>query len=275
MIRRFAKLAASLALVISILPLAGCQEIKWGSAFKGTFQKEKTKEIKGEPWTILCLESYGENRHDAVEQFADALRNTRGIDRDQVRVAHTENASKILYGRYGREVDQRTGRLLIPEDMTADMRTIRQLSLPGREVIYPFAYAAPVPLDTTSTGPEEWDLLNTDAQYTLLVAVFTAVENRKDVAVELVRKLREEGDEAYYYHDATRSHVCVGAFKERDVMVLPDGKLRVLDPDYKRYKEKYPYYTLDGQYVSDVKRDAQNRKIDSVRQPTRLVEIPQ
>lgn len=257
------------------LCVAGCQTgewPKWGEwPQMGGPRKEK---IEGQPWTILCFESYGENRRITVDEYAAGLRKTRSFDASEVRVEHKEEVSRLLYGRYGRQVNPRTGRLDIPDRMTQDMARIRQLSPRTREAIYPFSLAAPVPLDQGPDGPPEWDLLKTDAEYTVLIAVFTAVEDRKAVAIEYVRRLRADGDEAYYYHDATRSHVCVGTFGGREVQRLPNGVLRVNNPEYERYRRKYPHYTLDGEFVSQVKRDAAGRKITGPKQPTRLVEVP-
>lgn len=267
--------APLVALAILVLTTTACQTgdwPKWGEWPQvGGTRKEK---IEGQPWTILCYESYGENRRFTIDSYADGLRKTKGFEPDEVRVDHKQDVSRLLYGRYGRKVNPRTGRLDIPDRMTRDMARLRELSPRTREPIYPFALATPVPLDEGPDGPPEWNLLNTDAKYSLLIAVFSAVEDRKAVAVEYVRRLRADGDEAYYYHDATRSHVCVGAFRDRDVVRLPNGVLRVKDPDYERYRLKFPYYMLDGEYVAEVKHDAAGRRVVGPKQPTRLVEVP-
>jgi len=252
--------------------LHGCGQVRWphwsGSA------PGKPQPLPVEPWTILCVELYGERRRSSVDALAKGLGQASGFNRRLVRVEHTEEASRLYYGRYGRTNNPRTGMLEVPAELAADLRRLQQLALGIGEAAYPFLMATPVPLETEPVGPPEWDLRQADASHSLLIAVFAGVEDRRQVAVEYVRRLRQEGDEAYYYHDATRSHVCLGSFQSRDVKLLPNGLLWVKDPDYHRYRKNYPYYTLDGQYVSQVQRDATRRVVGKVRQPSTLVEIP-
>jgi hypothetical protein len=269
------RFASIMLLVCATISLPGCETgewPKWGEWPQ--LGKSRPEDPEGQPWTILCVESYGENRRFTIDEFAAGLRKTKGFDAAQVRAVHKEEVSQLLYGRYGRSVNPRTGRLDIPDEMRRDMVRIRDLSPRTAQPFYPFALAAPIPLDEGPVGPPEWDLLQTNASYSLLIAVFTAVEDRKGVAIEYVRRLRADGDEAYFYHDATRSHVCVGTFGASEVQRLPNGVLRVKNPDYERYRRKFPHYTLDGEYVSQVRRDAAGRKITGPRQPTRLVEVP-
>lgn len=259
--------------MIAVFVLFGCSGSSWP-----TWPQPGARAgggVKGEPWTILCVESYDEGRRAYVSQLAEGLRRAAGFNQRLVRVEHRDEVSRLYYGRYGRQPDRNTGMLDVPPAMTNDLTRLRQLALGVERGAYPFLLAMPVPVETVPTrrDPPEWDLGRSDGDYSLLIAVFTGVEDRRAVAVEYVRRLREQGDEAYYYHDPTRSHVCVGSFNGRTVRQLPNGVMRVLDPDYRRYKSKYPYYTLDGQYVLQVRRDTSGRVVAKTRQRSRLVEV--
>jgi hypothetical protein len=179
----------------AILACAGCQS------------------MRGEPWTIECLELAGPDHRANAAAIADVLRATKGIDADKVNVRHTEHDSKIYYGRYLREIDRLEGVREIPEDLKRDLEMIKELyDDRGRRI---FLAARMVPVQIEDKGPPEWNLENADGEYSLQVAVFfptPEVRDFKKAAVAYARHLRGEGYEAYYHHGRSKSIVTVGVF---------------------------------------------------------------
>jgi hypothetical protein len=91
------------------------------------------------------------------------------------------------------------------------------------------SYSAPDP-----EAPPEWNLANTPktAYWSIEIATFAGDPRRKEAAVEMVRQLRENGEQlAYYFHGPTASSVCIGAWprdavKEQGTGVDRHGNMR-------------------------------------------------
>jgi hypothetical protein len=206
-----------------------------------------------------------------LESLADALKRTPSLKAENVRVEYDDQVTRLYYGTYCRRFDPESGEWHMPPELRRDMNYIRQLaSGPG----YPFLHCRPVPQDRGPAGPPEWDLTQADGEYSLLVAVYSDIEGRREAALEHVRLLREQGEEAYYYHDAGKSHVCVGAFPASALKETPRGVPRIDAPDFVAAKRKHPYFAYNGRYISNVERDASGQVISKTRQPSRLVRIP-
>ncbi len=81
----------------------------------------------------------------------------------------------------------------------------------------PYTGANVVPLPGNDIGPAEWNLRNLKCMYSVQVAIYYNVPEanyygrRKD-AVEICRRLRQAGEEAYFFHDASQSSVWIGSF---------------------------------------------------------------
>ena len=171
-----------------------------------------------------------------------------------------------------REVpDPDTGQWRMPPELRRDMGYIRQLAA-GHS--YPFLLCSPVPQDTAPLGPPEWDLKRATGEYTLLVAVYSEMEGWRKAAVEHVKLLRGQGEQAYYHHELGKSHVCVGSFPVTALHSAGRGLPRINHPDFLAAKRRHPYFIYNGQYISNVNRDGTGQVISRSRQPTRLVQIP-
>ena len=180
---------------LAILACAGCQT------------------MRGEPWTIECLELPGPDHQTHATAIADVLRGTDGIDPEKVRVRHADDGSRVYYGRYLRRIDRLRGIRDIPEALRRDLEMIKELyDDRGRRI---FLGARMVPMPIEDKGPPEWNLENVEGEYTLQVAVFFAapeVPDFKQAAVSCARELRASGYEAYYHHGRSKSIVTVGVF---------------------------------------------------------------
>jgi hypothetical protein len=128
-------------------------------------------------------------------------------------VIHTENESSIYYGYY-RSLD-------IPAEKKraeADRAKLAALSDAHGNPVFRGSILVPI-MTADPEAPREWNLLNTpqDMYWTIEIATFAGVPERKAAAVQAVRELREKGVQAYYYHGPTASSVCVGAWKRSAV----------------------------------------------------------
>ena len=248
---------------------AGCQRGSEGGWELKRWDRPQGQQ--GEPWTILCLEATGAEACKSLDILADGLRQTPGLKRDAVRLVRQADSSRLYYGAYYRYWDSDSGRWRMPPELRRDMSCIRQLAA-GQN--FPFLHCTPVPQETAELGPPEWDLRRADGEYTLLVAVYSEMEHRRQAAVEHVKLLRDQGEEAYFYHHMGKSHVSVGSFPASVLRDTARGLPRVDHPDYAAAKRRHPDFIYNGQYISNVNRDAAGQVISKTRQPTRLVRIP-
>jgi len=202
-----------------------------------------------EEWTILCLELRDANHRTVAERLAEALRAVKGLDPKAVRVEHTDEASRITYGRYRKHADPKTGELTFPDKFRREINLIRHLAAGKR---FPFAEALPVLIRAKSVGPPEWDVHNARGPYTLQIAVFfntATFRQRRQAAVQYVQQLREQGFEAYYWHQDARSLVFVGNFPSRPERLSPDRQRILAEQEAATLvarNEEFRYMTFNG-----------------------------
>jgi len=118
---------------------------------------------------------------------------------------------------------------------------------------YPFARARPMLVINEDIGPPEWNLLNAHPRYVYTVVVMTyhnedSYVGRRQRAVDACRKLREQGEPAYFHHGPKNSSVCVGLFKINGIRVrmvdAPGGggkvEQRIPAPEVQAVIKRYP-----------------------------------
>lgn len=226
--------------------------------------------LRGDPWTIECLAVSGVAHRGEVEAVAVVLRQADGIRSRDVRVVHTDEASRIYYGRYGRTIDRAQGVREIPKRLREDLKLIKELVDDNGRRLFIAARMVREPLP--DVGPAEWDLANADGMYTLQVAAFEPTPDRpnyKQAAVDYATLLRSKGYEAYYHHGPANSEVTVGTFGAGAVFKR-DGK-----PTYSeevrslQRKENFRYNLTNGGIWHAI--------VDGHKAPVRslLVRIPQ
>ncbi len=146
-----------------------------------------------------------------------------------------------------------------------------------------FAQALVVPLPGGDLGPPEWDLRKAEGAYTLLVAVFKNLPEKKymrrrERAVEFCTKLRQAGYEAYWHHGRGVSNVTVGTFGPDSVRPkqTPTGaQLDILDPEIQTLQARFPHLLLNGNSVTYLTRDPRTDEvIGRETRRTHLVRIP-
>lgn len=119
------------------------------------------------------------------------------------------------------------------------------------------------------------------AVYTLQIGVYGRsdyqIPSAKDLAdfrkaaEDAVRKLREQGDMAFYYHAPARSMVTVGVFGERDFIstTLPPTQ----SPALLAVRKKFPNNLLNGQGINETIRSESG--VVTRMQSSQLVAIPE
>lgn len=257
--------------ILATLGLA-CQSGAGGGSWLGFFGKPT------EEWTILCREFHGAFHHQHCEQFATTLRRTPQIRSRDVRVHHEEiqQVSRLYYGSYRRVVNIQTNERTTPEKMVRDLRLIHELA--DEQGTRYFLTARLTQAIRRAEGPAAWALARAPGTYSLQIAVFFPEGDFREpqkAAVELVKDLRKEGYDAYYYHDEVKSIVTVGSFDDSAVITLRDSTRR-MSPEVEAFTRSDPRFRQN--YVNGKPRvqhvvgaDGSDMRIKS---PSFLVRIP-
>ena len=151
---------------------------------------------------------------------------------DRVEVIGEGSSTRIYYGSYYCQTDPKTGERIFPPQLRHDRLAIMDFGDQQGNRYFPMAQMVPAPAQ--DPGQPQWDLRRARGVYTLQVAVYYAsgqIPDPKKAALDLVRHLRHEGLEAYYFHDETMSIVTVGAFGEDAIRQTYPSKQYVKTPD--------------------------------------------
>lgn len=196
-----------------------------GSA-KGADASQVLVPPKDARWTLFCFRFTGPDHVARANQTkGDLLANSTLRD---WYIIHSEGSSSLYYGYYRTFSDEKDKKEM--ERAQADRRAVQSLEDQRKDRV--FAQAMFVPVDAPDpTAPPEWNLANSKGYWSLQIAVFQGIADRKEAAVEAVREARKMGVEAYYYHGQSVSSVCIGAFPENAVVKQQDDSARAIDPE--------------------------------------------
>ena len=180
-----------------------------------------------EKWTIRCYYSKIPNHDYICKQLADLLKSIDGLNPDLVRVETTTAASSIYYGEYVKVPSRERDHLVFPPKYQKDIDFIQRLTI---NQSLPFRFAKPElikkPSDELAPAMADWDVRQAKGTYTLQIGVFyntPTFQERRKAAEEYVKLLRQDGFDAYYLHQDTRSFVFVGDFEESDTIQTQNG----------------------------------------------------
>ncbi len=246
---------------------------------------------KDEYWGIRCVSLRGENRFKLARFYAEALKKVEGLKPKLVRIYDEHGETRVYYGRYRMRIDRKTGKPKFKPDPGKDLALIRQLSMPAppgsqTPYVWPFALATLEALPGERSVPAAWELTNAKGVYSLQVAVFydtPGFSERRYAAEQYCKLLRDNGEEAYYYHGPAMSIVCVGAFgkdaiqtvKQRDPLTgRVQFKQKIVDPKMLALQRKYPYNLENGRKVYTVSRDPRTGRKRREPNPSFPVIIP-
>lgn len=144
------------------------------------------------------------------------------------------------------------GKYATPAEAADDLKKAKKYRTPLDVAVY--AQAMVIPLPGTDPGPPEWNLLNANGFYTIIVAVFydqpeANYFGRKEYAVAYCKQLREKGEEAYFRHGSARSTVTIGAFPKDAIAMVKSGNLtkeQIRSQQMFEIHKRYPELAVNG-----------------------------
>ena len=260
-----AKITIILIIPVLTMSLAGCVRDKKHPLFR---PQRHTVSSEGDTYSILlAVLSNPVNHVRDADYYKRVL--TEKLGWKDVFVVHKEGYSTVFWGHY------RTWKEAQP-----NLRIAKAYRAANGSAV--FAKAIIVPLPGKDIGPNEWNLKNVNASYSLLVAVFRDDPKRnyfgrKRFAVQYCRRLRKAGYEAYFYHSPVASHVTIGAFGPESISIKegPKGKiLEIKDPRIKALQHDFPYLAVNGAGMNEIVYDPKTRKEIRIPVKTYLIRIP-
>lgn len=266
-----------IGVLLPVLPIAACTADNGGISARSAKQEEDV-------WAIRCTAQRGEDRQRVAQTCAEALRHVAQLKPEHVQVIDTRDESVVYYGRYRRVYEGTSGELRFKPDHLRDLELIRSLSMTIRD--RPFIYAMMEELPTAPPRRPEWDLAKADGYYSLHVAMFfnnDVIKNRRFLAEEYCRELREQGTEAYYHHGAAKSIVCVGLFPKRAVQAVTERAAftgivqvtnKIVDQRLLDLQRRYPYNLQNGHRFNEIVRNPRTGETTRVPYASFVVIVP-
>ncbi len=191
-------------------------------------------------WAILLERVSGPEHQSRANGRAATL--ARALGRSDVRVRAVSSGSAVVMGGYAGPDDQRA---------QEDLRYVKSLSVQGSRP-YAMAILVPPPVEDGSNPRhslvEAAKSLERIYTHTLQVAVFAGDESQRRAEAErYCAQLRNQGQEAYYFHGRRVSSVTIGAFTARD-FDLSTGQV---SPRLERLQERFPHNLYNGEVQRD------------------------
>ncbi|HEY1686407.1 MAG TPA: hypothetical protein VGG19_16705 [Tepidisphaeraceae bacterium] len=269
-------------------------------ACRGAEPVQETVPPADAQWTILCEAYTGSNHQYEAHQAKDFWASKTNFP--GFYVIHQQDQSTLYYGYY-RTINDPKDRKESERAQDDRQRLMSLVDSNGERPFLGCLFVELVPKDPPA--PAEWNLANAKGHWSLQVAVYEDDPRRKQYAVDAVRDMRAHGiKDAYFFHGATASSVCIGAWPDEAVKVdQPENSdpnqpvlvtnqlgmagdlylkstgqkvqqitphVEVLDPKLKAEMTEYPYEAING----DMEVRDGNGKLVKAATPSYLVEIP-
>jgi len=214
--------------------------------------------------SVLLMSFHGRNHAQAAQSTLDNAKKHTGWE--PLFLIHAGDHSGLYWGRYDTQAQAEPF-----------LRRAKEYVAPSGESVFRGAILLPLP--GRDLGPDQYNLLHAQGAYSVLVAVFQDIPERhylgrKKRAVELCRKLRQQGKEAYFYHDEVRSGVTIGTFPASAVKTRPVRKrhpqtgdtfiqhVKYIDsPEMKALVKEYPELLYCGNTEIRTIRDPKTGKL--------------
>jgi hypothetical protein len=231
-------------------------------------------EAEAGTWSVLLMTLKTEPESRATQA---ALRSVRSNGVSEAVLRTRGDGTVIVAGSFESPTQPEAQQLL---------RRVKELNIDGQRP-YAMAYLVPPQATAVKGSMPEWDLRNArqrfgrNIEYTLQINIYTNPSGRptaaelkecRKAAEEAVRTLRNDGADAFYYHDNAGSTVTVGLFTQQEV---DEGfSLRVgAGKGLRDLQQKFPHGLVNGAGVKEKGTDSQGRPTEQLR-PSFLVRVP-
>ncbi len=223
-----------MSVIALMVAMVGCGGIRTGSILSPPSVQDESGD-----YSILLRIVATEDHVDRVKRYRGRTEKDTGWE--NLFVLHHAGYSELYWGKYA-----------TPKTAERNLRKARAYRT--RVGIEAFAKARTAPIPGRDIGPPEWNLVNANGAYTVVVAVFYDVPeqdyyHRKDHAIEYCRQLRQKGETAFYHHGVSVSTVTVGVFDESAVKTIKEADvIRVVpyEPRAEMIVQRFKYLAVNG-----------------------------
>ena len=236
-------------------------------------------------WTIHCMSIVNPDHVNLARRMRANLASSTNL-KDWY-VVHGQDKSDLFYGYY-RSINDASDRA---ESERAQKDRAMLDGLRDSQSNRPFSRAIFVNIDVGDpTAPPEWDLTNAPGYYTLVVQQFKDHPKRKEAAVQAVRDFRVRNIQAYYFHSAAASAVCIGTWPKEAVRgdiseiraenpgqtvdSVRGPKPEVVDPTLLETMRKYPELAINYELIYKNVPDPKTGKTHKKYKETYVAAIP-
>ncbi len=226
-------------------------------------------------WAIVLATLSQEGHEEAVMKEQEEFIRETGLS--GCWVDSTPKRSALFYGHYDS---------LDSPEAKEDLEKIKATTINGRKV-FKKALLVPTGDDAADAkvyagGSPQYNLRTAAKAHpgeedlsTLQIAMYEPEEGKevgqaRQAAEDLVKQLRGQGYEAYYYHGPATSTVTVGIFGADAY----DAQAGIYSEDVERMRKKFPFNSYNGRELKERVRTRANTWV-TVRQPSFLVRVPE
>ncbi len=226
-------------LSLSLVMVGGCQG-GGGGGREGRGERSAGV-VNSDPGWSLVLEYYSGAGHlERATARATGLANV--FSRSDFAVREKSEASVVVLGSYSGPQDSR---------FKEDLAWARSVEIDGRRP-WQAAYLSPPPAKGFGEADEAnlafaREMYGQSAEFTLQIAVYESprADEARRAAEAAARQLREDGEEAFYYHGPSWSSVTLGLFGAGD---YDEGRGVVLNPAILELQKRHPQNLMNGAY---------------------------
>jgi len=236
-----------------LLVVAGCATV--GRTTDGYTNKNIDKNNR----LTITLGEY--NYGDRTVLAQSLQRRARSLLGDDVWVQRGERGLAVNYGHFANNKRAKKA-----------FRKVKKNYKALRAGYLQFPYIKEIPRPNPA-APAQWDLLNNNCAFSFEIGTYFDLPeknyyDRKQDAVNAVKKLRQEGETAFYVHGHTESRVYAGCFSHKDIVHKWErGRdAFIYSPVVRLFLQKYPYRYEHGAIVYHIRHD-KGKKIRTPQRP--------
>lgn len=240
-----------------IFLVSGCGGV--GQQDKGAFMMPAPtlNSSAGKARFTIMLAQY--TRTDRVQRAMELQQRARQLlNSEDVWLEHTQGSIFVNYGHFESNTpNSRAGK---------ELERVAELYQSMQAGDYQFCYIKEI-IPPDPPAPTEWNLLKSGCFFSLEIATYFDVPeknyfNRKADAVQAVRNLRAEGEQAYLVHGRFESRIYVGCLPPTALQLqwVNERQQLVWSPLAQLLRNKYQFHE-NGSKIYDIILDGKNQKV--------------